>query len=241
MKKFAVVQIPEGYVYQRVETKGKEAKVIFAKIAEKAYAYIKTEDLSESDFGYEPKTDWQRKGKSRIFEALKNKPECGGFYTTTYEVSESEDGTLQSVPDAIPAVGKSCSEAKKLAEKFDPERGSRLGTVNEYFLVIARLIKDGVITWEQAFDDSKDVGNYWTSSDSPKEMEKTGSRWTGEISNFIGNTIKIVSDEESRSGFSLAGGSFYYYGNIYPAGDVFRYNYPFDTLCISVLWVVLSK
>ena len=245
MEKTTSVQIPERYRYQRVEQTGKEVKIIFvqedAACENGAITCIKVDDLSAKDFkNWDPTTAWQKTGKQRILEALKHKPRSGCIYTTTYEVSEV-DGEMQSVAGAMPLVGKSCNEAKTLAKQFDQARDSRLGTLHEYFLIIARLLKDQVITPEQAFDNSRTVGNYWNNPNSAQKMQKTGTYWNGPLAGFIGNTYKILADDQSDTGFSLVGGSYYGSGDKCPAGDVCHVDFPNYALYSSVLWVVLEK
>ena len=104
-----------------------------------------------------------------------------------------------------------------------------MATITTYFLLLLRILKDGFATIEQLADDSKEIGHYWNSKDAKHKYEKTGERQLGGLYGFAGNTVKIVKDSESSSGFSLLGGSYNGNGDIYPLADVNHGNCPYNT------------
>jgi len=193
----------------------------------KSEVWVPFWDLTVEDFAdYIPETDNQKKGAAKILAAIKRN-RANGTWITAYEISvNKETDEVQSVAGEKPAVGYNSYDAEKLAKQYDPENQSYQLDDDEYMLVMARAIKDKVLTWAQVFDDSKDVGNYYNSPESVQKMEKTGGHVIMGISNLIGNTWKILKCVEEDGSFSLAGGSYGNVGSRNPAGDVVRAFYP---------------
>ena len=163
-----------------------------------------------------------------------------GFYAPIYEPSIDKKGNICYVPDVLPAVNYSAIWWDNKAIEFCPERESSLITDEEYYLIIAYLIKKGSMTFYQAAIDSKGIGHYWNTPASKQVMEKTGRRYCGGFYGFVGNTSKIAK-KAGTSEYLLMGGSFDDYGEDYPAIDTSAYVNPEKKSPNSVGIIVLHK
>ena len=96
---------------------------------------------------------------------------------------------------------------EEILQKYSPENESRMATITTHFLLLLRFLKDGYATLEQLTD-----GCFWDC----KGGEKTGERQLGGSYIFSNNTVKMVKDSESGSGFSLIGSGFQLFCFYYP-------------------------
>lgn len=177
-----------------------------------SFKWVDFSTLDEAYFErYKPKTRSQEHLRIRILRAITAARivERKGIYFSIYEPSLNKNFEIQFVKGAMPAFDFDTEWWTKKAWQFCPERKSRMATSDEYNLLIARLIADGVITWSQAADDSSKIGNYATTPKGSRTMEKTGTRRCGDFYGLVGNTSKIVKDKYE---FVMYGGSYYMSG-----------------------------
>ena len=169
------------------------------------------------------------------------------FRAQRMDPSFNENGNISYQAGRKPAVGKSPTWWKENAEKFIPEKRSRMGTTKERIAFLGLLIKYLVekegctvsYAWKAVCDQSKGLGHYWDSDDAKHDFETTGSRKIGEWYD-LANTFKITMDEKKASGFSLVGGYCNYNGNFYPLADVSGVYNPNGDYDYSVGWLVLD-
>lgn len=181
------------------------------------FMYLDFSDLTEDDIlytkdGEERKfvTERQKEFRENAIKAIENKPAEGFRWIPVYEASGNYySGILRFVSGANVLTDISTNSWKEFFEKYSPENGSRMASITTYFLLLLRLLKDGYVTIEQLADDSKEIGRYYDSknNDTLQEFEMTGTRQLGGLS-CLGNSQKIVLDPESKTGFSIVGGSF---------------------------------
>lgn len=249
------VKLPAGTSYVRTEVTEEGLKIFCVDTAESivnntesieattqkndVFRWIDTTEIKKYDFGRERENRYEEKLRQNILNARENYT-SKGFYPPIYEPSLDADGNIQFVAGATPAEGHSSVWWNENGEKFCPERDSRQGTDEEYYLFIGYLIKEGHLTWEQAAVDSRSVGNYLDSPNSPKAMEKTGTRSYGGFYGFVGNTCKYVKQAKA-SGYALMGGSCDYYGSNGPVADACTIITSCDVRNNSVGWLVLHK
>ncbi len=186
-------------------------------------------------------TGRQKKFRADVMKALKNMPEEGFRWIPVYEPSQNNGGNLQYISGVNVLRGLNSYNWEEVLRNYSPENGSRMSSITTYFLLLLRLLKDGFATVEQLADDSKGIGHYGDSENAKHEFEKTGERQLGGLYGFAGNTYKIVKDSESSSGFSLLGGTYYYYGYKWPLADVEHDNDPNDTRNNGVGLLELTK
>ena len=194
---------------------------------------------------YKPKTDKQKKLKILLTDAIKTG--LNDFYRPRLDPSFDKNGEICYKFGEMPAIGKSFNWWNRKAEKYCPERGSRLGTKTEYVaflgVLIKRLVADGWTVqdaWSAVCDDSKELGYYLNSKNAELDFEATGSR---EICGFfdLANTYKILADDEEDGGFWLASGGYCNNSGDYPLAD-FEHHYNRDNdnnYCVG--WLVLEK
>ena len=146
-----------------------------------------------------------------------------------------------------PAVGKAYNWWNEKAKQYLPERGSHLGTRNEYVAFLGVLIKSLVTSgwpvykaWKAVCDDSRELGNYWNSENAKNDFELTGSR---EICIFcdLANTHKILAWDKESDGFCLASGCCNDYSSLNPLAALYPYTKRDYCWYNSVGWLVLSK
>ena len=186
-------------------------------------------------------TGRQKKFRADVMKALENMPEEGFRWIPVYEPSQNNGGNLQYISGVNVLRGLNSYNWEEVLRNYSPENGSRMSSITTYFLLLLRLLKDGFATVEQLADDSKGIGHYGDSKNAKHEFEKTGERQLGGLYGFAGNTYKIVKDSESSSGFSLLGGTYYYYGYKWPLADVEHDNDPNDTRNNGVGLLELTK
>ena len=194
---------------------------------------------------YEPVTEHQVLFKAFLKYAINQGVK--DFYHPIYDPSyDEEKKQLCFAPNRLPLLGGSFNEWELLLSKFLPERGSRIGTKNEYVVFLGILIKKLVESgwsladaWYAVCNDSRELGHYKNAIDAKLDFEKTGSR---EVCGFfdLANTYKYLqSDEEYK--YWVAGGTFDAASNRLPIArlvhHINRGFYSFDT----VPWVVLER
>lgn len=195
-----------------------------------------------------PCSDEESRLKKLLEEAIKSG--LKDFYHPVYDPSLDKDENICYVTDAKPAVGKSYEWWKKNAERFWPERGSRLGTKKEYIaflgILIKKLSESGwsiAEAWNAVCNDSKELGHYRNSLNTKHKCETTGSR---KICVFydLANTYKILSLDKKgdcKYGFWIASGRGCDISNKFPLVHLFRdYQYELERP-LSVGWLVLEK
>lgn len=213
------------------------------------FMYVYMEDLTERDLLYDFKTGKkrkfstisQKKFKEDVLEALKNKPKEGFRWIPVYEPSITSNGSLQFVKGKNPLVGLSCLEWDKMLEEYSPENESSRSSKTTYFLLLLRWLKDGIATIELLVECSEQIGNYLDSENENHNLEKTGERKFGGLYGFVGNTCKVVEDSNSKSGYSVLGGSYNSKGIRYSVSDVGHVNKPNAKCKVSIALLELKK
>ena len=209
---------------------------------EEAFIWVDFTSIKESDYKAKRKNFRQESLRQSILIAIENN-RLEGLYVAILEPSVDDDGNIYFAKGANPGVGYSARWWNDNATKFCLERKSRNLSFDEYCLIVAHLIKNGDITWEEATEDSSLKGNFWNSPNSPHEMEKTGTRKCGEFYGFVGNTCKYVKyvKHAKAATYALMGGSYNFKGSNFPLADADTINYPNFNENISVGWLVLEK
>jgi len=162
------------------------------------------------------------------------------FYVPKMDPSLDKNGNICYKKGERPAVGKPSIWWEKESKKVAPEYNSKIGNENQYIAFIGMLVKNGIITWEQAAEESKDVGHYCDSEDAKHCLEETGSR---PIDKFfdLGNTCKIVKSEVRKFGYALAGGHFEINSSEYPLVDMENIRYRETDIVKGVGWITLNE
>lgn len=187
--------------------------------------------------------------KSKVLKQLLTKVIKKGvkdFFKPTVDPS-FENGKIYFEAGNIPETYQYYEWWEEMAERFWPDRGSRLGTKFEYVAFLGVLIKRMVEkgwnvedAWSAVCCDSKKIGHFCDSIDSKNGLELTGSI---EVCGFcdLGNTYKILADEpdEWSDRFLLAGGSYLCRGTDNPLTHI-GYCYRDIVIPNSVGWLVLS-
>ncbi len=197
------------------------------------FMHLYFEDLTEYDLLYEAngkkrefKTEKQKHFKKYVLKALNNKPIEGYRWIPVFEPSKDSEGNLQYVSGKEVLRGISLTEWDNLINSYSIENGSQKASITTYFLMALRWLKDGVATLEQLAEDSKELGNYYNSENSKKGFEEAGKRCFGGLCGFVGNTNKIVIDNDSFSGISIVGANFTCWGWESPLANVLDANNP---------------
>lgn len=206
---------------------------------EDAFIWVDFTNIKKSDYKAKRKNGKQEELRQNILEAIKNN-RSKGLYVAILEPSVDDDDNIYFAMGADPGTGYSAVWWNNNATKFCPERESRNLSFDEYFMILAHLIKNGDITWKEAAEDSRMKGNFWNSPSSLHKMEKTGTRKCGEFYGFVGNTYKYVKYARA-CGYALMGGSCYDNGGSYPVVDAYTIYGPYYYDFISVGWLVLHK
>ncbi len=237
-RKIEIFSIHEGL--NQEEIKGTQEYI------EKYFPIVRASELSFNDefLNHRPINSTQRRLKRALITAIGSG--LSDFRAQRMDACLDEDGNICFKAGMKPAVGKTANWWKETAEKFMPEKRSRIGTTKERIAFLGLLIKYLIEekgykvkdAWKAVCDQSKDLGHYWDSENAKHEFEDTGSRQIGEWCD-LGNTCKITEEDEA-SGFSLVGGSYFGNGDDYPLADVGSIGGP-DNVCYGgVGWFVLS-
>ena len=193
----------------------------------KNFNYVEVTDLEPEDFATISTTSKAQRVLREKFMEVSMKAQLGlikSFYVPKFEPSFT-DGHLSYVEDIQPYCSSELNHWKKLAEEYFPEKGSRLASVDEYFIILARLYKDRdfnvcefISPLQIMADDSSIMGNYLSTYESSKRIENTGYRRMGlQLSGFVGNTYKLLLNPDN---FYIGGGCFMNYGDEFPLGQV---------------------
>ena len=135
-------------------------------------------------------------------------------------------------------TGFSCNQWETMAEKYNPERGSRLCNLHELFIWYALRIVNSLWTLDYVANNSSSAGNYLNAPKSSECRDKTGAKECGGYRDGQGNTYKIVTSEGS---YALVGGHFNFDGDYYPVADVGYYDNPSNIHNFSSGVLVLLK
>lgn len=147
------------------------------------------------------------------------------------EPSCDEDGQLYYEEGEVVADDLSIYQWIEKAGAFSPFNKSELANVYELFLWYAWRIAKGYWTLEYVCDDSSSMGNYCNAPESTGEFELSGAREVGGRYDGIGNTYKLVINDDK---FSLCGGYWGSAGFYCPVADVFGsfvLNAPLNNTC----------
>lgn len=216
-------------------------------IPENLYQHVEAESLSLKDefMKHKPKTEAEKKTKQLIKEAIAKGVK--NFYRPMLDPSFASDGkNICFEKGKKPAIGKSRNWWKKVAQEYNPERNSRLGTIFEYgaFLgvVIKKLVEEGKTVkwaWNAVCNDSKELRHYWNFKDAKHDFEFTGSRCVCEYYDFV-NTYKILAEDDETGIFSLASGLCNFNSHNIPLASLQHFTRRVSLINNSVGWVVLS-
>lgn len=220
-----------------------------AKYTDKAFILVEAEMLSPGDefMQHRPRNKKEAATKELINEAIYAKVK--NFYRPKYDPSltltTSGRVGICFEPDKEPAMEVEYKFWVEAAKNYNPERNSRLGTRLEYGAFLGVLIKKFVAAgkslewaWNAVCNDSREVGNY-RDSENHESIELTGSRCFFGFCD-LGNTYKILADEDYEDAFWLAGGAYLTKGKDYPLADIAHYFNLLECFYNSVGWVVMS-
>lgn len=237
-RKIEIFSIPEGL--NQEEIKGTQEYI------EKYFPIAKASTLSLEDefLKYEPKNNRQTRFKNALISAIESG--LSDFRAQRMDACFDKEGNICFKAGMKPAIGKSPNWWNENAERFMPEKGSRLGTTKERIaflgLLIKYLIEEKGYTvsnaWKAVCDLSKDLGHYLDSENAKHYYEETGSRQVGEWYD-LANMCKITVDDEA-GGFSFVGGFYDCNSYFYPLSDVCSIDDPDDECYDRVGWLVLS-
>lgn len=193
---------------------------------------------------HQPKNKAEQYLMEMIKDVIKRGPK--DFWRPKYDPSFNKDRTgICYHPGMQPAWLESYNWWEKVAQQFNPECKSRLGTKSEYIAFLAVLIKKLVENgrtvanaWYEVCNDSKKLGHYWNSENAKHAYETTGCR---EICGFfdLANNFKILAEDEEAGGFWLAGGDCNFYSDFCPLADLNR-NFDRDAVNFGCGWLVLE-
>ena len=245
-----VAEIANGTYRFVIETEASDKRQeVTANVQNDVFVLVEASKLSLNDkfMQHVPTTEREEDLKLLLTKAIQKGVK--DFYRPKYDPSFNKDGTgVTFKAGERPAVGKSYNWWKEVAEKFMPERHSRLGTNSEYVafqgVLIKKLVEDCkwsvAKAWHAVCNDSKELGHYGNSEGAKSSFEDTGMR---EICGFfdLANTYKILAEDDSIGAFWLGGGHYAYDGDDFSLADL-----DWDTDFINgnvfgVGWFVLSK
>lgn len=242
------IELPDGAKCVRTEVSEESVKVIYTvpenrtitKLSiEEAFIWVDFTSIKKSDYEAERKNAKQESLRQNILGAIENN-RLKGLYVAILEPSVDNAGDICFVNGVYPAARCSPRWWDENATEFCPERKSRILSFNEYFMIVAHLIKNGDVTWKEAAEDSTMKGNFCNSPNSTHRLEKTGTRKCGEFYGFVGNTHKYVK-YDNASWYMLMGGSCHRDGRDNPVADAKTVYHPSNKNCDSVAWLVLEK
>lgn len=182
---------------------------------------IEVSSLSKRDkvFRYSPKTVDEKLVKKNIFKAIDMK--LKDFMIFRIDPSIDYNRNIIYKEGMEPVVGMSVEWWYKRISNILPERNSRLGDIKQYYAYLGYLINylvkvigyDVDRAWDEVCNKSKNLGHYYDSDiDCLKDpylgkMRPTGSNKIGEFAD-LANTVKIVKNNSSETGFSIVGGCY---------------------------------
>ena len=192
------------------------AEETVSKVDENLFVKIEPSKLSLDDkfMRHSPRTFKERCFKNLLTDAINHKVE--DFYCPRYAPSFTEDGkSFCYTPGKMPAVGKSYSWWESESRRFEYDRDSRLGTIDEYALFLGTLMKKMVdagnsieLVWNFVCSDSAILATYSNSPESTKKLLPVGAEF--EVWGFydLGNTYKLLIENEAADSFWLGSGCF---------------------------------
>ena len=196
--------------------------------------------LKDKFIQYEPKEGTnEARFKERLTEVIQSG--VSDFWRPNLDPSFDETGeSICYVAGKRPAVGKSKNWWKQTAQKVGLQEGTKKQYVAFLGCLIKKLVAEGwdvEKAWYAICSDSKDIGHYWNSTGAKYDFEMTGSR---EVCGFydLGNTCKILAEDEKAGVFCLARGNFDDDGYRYPLADLAYDNRVNNGFYNSVGWLV---
>lgn len=126
-----------------------------------------------------------------------------GFFISRYDISKNSEGNPKSVKGAMPWVGISFDESKKIAFNMEEDEvvKSHLTYGAEFDSVLEWFIKTKSRTLREIVIDSTDWGNHWNTENSPRARVATGSHetWcTNNIYDFSGNVDEWTQERNNN-------------------------------------------
>lgn len=154
------------------------------------------------------------------------------------EPSYDDNDYLYFDEGEVVAEELSCYQWMEKAKEFSPEHKSGLADIYELFLWYAWRIAKGYWTLEYVCDNSSNAGNYCSCPDGSGCLELSGAREVGGRHDGIGNTYKLVLNDNK---FSVCGGYWGSSGIYCPVATVFGDFVPYASLDNTSGVVVLRK
>lgn len=199
--------------------------------------------LNDDFMKHRPQTAQERLFKINLTKVIKNG--IGDFYRPTMDPSFANESCKKIHYSAgeLPAVGKYYQWWQEAVD------GTiwKLGTKSQYIAFLGVLIKTLVSkgwksgkAWNIVCNNSEELGHYCNSYNPKYQLEHTGSR---EICGFfdLGNTCKILANDDGTDKFLLAGGCYENYGDIYPLSNLRRCEEHAFVYRQSVAWLVRNN
>ncbi len=191
------------------------------------FVLVKASELAVTDefLQYVPRTEKQANLKIAIMQGI-----LAGYKDFWKPIV---DPSFDAYGDGIryefgkkPAVGKNFEWWKDVADKFWPERKSRLGTKAEYISFLGVLLKELVASgvelekaWYQVCDNSEELGMYFGVQGLEIAIGETGMFPVCGFYDFA-NTYKIVENAEEEKVFSFVGGAYDTNGMVSPLAQL---------------------
>lgn len=225
---------------KRVE---KDKKIVIPK----NFLLVEASKLSLDDkfMKYEPyfTHEKEKKFKALLSQVIKNGVK--DFYRPIYDPSPDEKDDICFEPGAKAIFMKNYNWWEDIARKYEPKLKSRLGTKSEYIAFLGVLIKrlveidgyDEQKVWYNICEDSRHIANY------EDFFDITGGTMLSDLCGFydLGNTRKILADDEESGKFWMAGGSHNQSSSTRPVCYL-EEKYDKDYAFIEdVGWIVLEK
>ena len=137
----------------------------------------------------------------------------GGFYISRYNISKNKKtGKPQSVKEENPWTNIDYHNAKHIAATIETSNTitSHLTFGAEYDSVLEWFITSKVKILKEIVIDSTELGNYYNTKNSPREVVKTGSNedWCiNNIYDFAGNVDEWTQEHNNNLYYAVRGGN----------------------------------
>ena len=158
-----------------------------------------------------------KSGYDAGFHQFISKPEYGekieGFWVNTFALSQDSNGYFHSIPNADPFKYACPGE---MTEEIAKSMGGEIISVQQYRRIFTWLIDSGIVTLEQVYQDSSEIGHY-----NSLEILKTGSNpklMLGNIDCLAGNMRCLIKIKANI--YFVAGGCYTESGRVYPVGSL---------------------
>lgn len=112
--------------------------------------------------------------RDKIVEALENKPIEGYRWIPVFEPSSAENGEIEFVKGKKTLTSYNGNEWRIKLKEYSPENESQMCSIEVYFLLLLRWIKDGIISIEKPI------------------IKHTGEMQIDDLYCFAGNTLRFV-------------------------------------------------